>query len=98
MTIGEEIQSYDMDTDYSIVRCYHDDKYVVVAGSLGMFALEVDSGDIFFTDENITGTYGKCMDVIADGRKIVHLGREKVTVFDVNGKDIVSRLITNGLK
>ena len=86
---GEEIQSYQMDTDYSDVRFYNNDGCVIVAGSCGMFGLELSTEKIVYQEEDVSGLHGKCIDVIDDGRALIHMGEERIRVYHIVGQDIV---------
>ena len=86
---GEEIQSFDMEASYSDIRFYNEDNCVVVAGSYRIFAMELDTEEIVY-EEDVDGLYGKCIDVMNDGKTMVHIGEEKVRVYQIDGQKIVS--------
>ena len=57
--------------------------------------MDLESEEIVFEDEYLIGQYGTCLDVIANGTKIVHAGSEKISVFDIIGKIVVSNFVKN---
>ena len=86
---GEEIQSYNMESSYSDVRFYNDDNCVIVAGHYSMFALDVNTEEIVY-EEDVEGLYGKCIDIMDDGKTLLHIGGEKIRVYRIDGQNIVS--------
>jgi len=85
---GEEIQSYNMESSYSDVRFYNDDNCVIVAGSYDMFAMDVNTEEIVYKEENVEGLYGKCIDIMDDGKTLLHIGGEKIRVYRLDGQNI----------
>ena len=64
---------------------------MLLAGDNSTFvAMDLHTEEIIFQDDEIWGVSGTCMDLIADGKKVVHATAEKISVFDVDGRDIVS--------
>lgn len=89
VTSGEELQSFAMETDYSDVRFYNETNCVVVAGSYGMFAIDLNTEEVVFNEEDIDGLYGKCIDIFDDGKAMVHIGPKKVKLFQIEKTQIV---------
>ncbi len=75
-----------------MIKFYNDDNGVIMAGFSGLTAMDLESEEILFNDEYIIGQFGNCMDLIANGTKVVHAGSEKISVFDVDGSDVVSAI------
>ena len=64
---------------------------MLLAGDNSTFvAMDLDTEEIIFQDDEIWGVSGTCMDLIADGKKVVHATEAKISVFDVDGRNIVS--------
>ena len=79
-----------MESSYSDVRFYNDDNCVIVAGSYDMFAMDVNTEEIVYKEENVEGLYGKCIDIMDDGKTLLHIGGEKIRVYRLDGQNIVS--------
>lgn len=94
METGTELRSYDLAGSYSMVRFYNDEKGVILTGYSRLEAMDLETEEVAYLDEYIIGMYGTHMDIIANGTKIVHAGNEKISVFDIDGKDVVS-LVSN---
>ena len=88
---GTEIRSYDITEGFGVARFYNNEKCVLLAGDNSTFAaMDLHTEEIIFQDDEIWGVSGTCMDLIADGKKVVHATAEKISLFDVDGSDIVS--------
>ena len=90
MKTGTELRSYDTSAMYTVVRFYNNEKGVLLSGSSGFIAMDLDTEEIAYQDEYIIGMYGTHMDILANESKAVHAGSETISVFTINGKNIVS--------
>ena len=90
MDSGEEIRSYDVSSSYTVARFYNDEKGVILAGFTGFVAMDLETEEIAYQEEYLVGMYGTCMDILANGTRIVHASNDKISVFEINGKDVVS--------
>ena len=87
---GTELRSYEVPNSFTVARFYNDDKGVILAGFSGFLAMDLETEEIAYHDEYLVGQYGTCMDIGAYGTTVVHAGASTISVFEVNGKDVVS--------
>ena len=90
MVAGTEVRSYKTSGMYTVVRFYNNEQGVIMSGFSGLIAMDLETEEVAFIDEYIVGMYGTNMDILANETKIVHAGSTNVSVFDINGKDVVS--------
>lgn len=90
METGTELRSYDVTSSYTVVKFYNDEKGVILSGHSGFEAMDLLTEETAYKDEYIVGMYGTHMDILANETKVVHAGHDKISVFDINGKDVVS--------
>ena len=95
MKTGTEIRTYQTSAMYSVVRFYNNEKGVVLSGFSGLLAMDLETEEIAYNDQYIVGMYGTSMDILAQETRIVHAGVNKVSVFEVDGKDVVSNILSH---
>ena len=92
MKNGNEIRSYKTSNSYSLVRFYNNECGVILSGFTGLMAMDLETEEVVYNDEYIVGMYGTNMDILANGTKIIHAGGDKISLLDINGKDVVSEM------
>ena len=55
-----------------------------------MCAMDLNTEEIIHKEENVEGLYGKCIDVVDDGKTLLHIGSNKIRVYQIDGPNIVS--------
>lgn len=89
MTTGLEIRTYELELQFSVLKLYNDEKCIVMSGFTNLVAMDLDSEEMIYQGDYLLGQYGTCMDLIAGGTKVVHSGKDKISVFDAVGRDVV---------
>ena len=92
MKTGTEVRSYKASDMDKMARFYNNDCGVILAGFSGLMAMDLETEEVAYDNKLLIGMYGTNMDILANGTKLVHAGLKNVSVFDINGKDIVSEI------
>ena len=93
MKSGTEIRSYKISNMYSVARFYDNERGVILSGFSGLMAMDLETEAVAYDNKFIVGMYGTNMDILANGTKIVHAGVNKISVFDIIEKDVVSEIL-----
>ena len=92
MKTGTEVRSYKTSNKFREARFYNNDRGVVLAGFMALMAMDLETEEVAYNYKSLIGVSGTIMDILANGTKLVHAGVLNVSVFDINGKDIVSEI------